>query len=279
MYSNDSDLGRPRLAQRRRLSKPAPDAARSSPPTLLQQALKIFYRSTVGEPDLDVELPSEGRLRMRNLVHRGTQRPVFKVTSLKLDRVVHCESILEVDAVLRLDIHPEVTSYAEQPVRLQYLEAGKWRRHIPDFAVLTTAGELVLLEVKFERDLSDEVRRRTGKLQNMLAKLGVNYRLITQREIQQGNILQNAHRLLRRARHTVSDAQLLRTVETLRRSRDLPLAAFGWNTPNSQEAVCIAQLILRGHVAFHIDELLTSVTRVWLVEAAGQGVGERHAAR
>jgi len=204
---------------------------------------------------------------MRNLVHRGAQRPVFKTTSVKLRRVVQCESALEHEAALILDVSPVVQAFAEQPVRIHYRTEDSWRSHIPDFVVLV-ADRLTFVEIKFEKDADAEVGDRTRLLEAQLGVLGAGYCLLTERHLRQGDHVQSALRVLRRARHAISEAQLLATLEKLRTVDRLPLAAFGWSIANSQEAVGIARLIMSGHAAIDSQGLLSDRSCVWLAPAA-----------
>lgn len=229
---------------------------------LFESSLRRLRQSATRTSDVRIELPDEGAVRMRNLVHRGTQRPVFKVSSLTIGRVVQCESLLEVDAVLCLDAHPGSAYFSEQPLRIHYLHDGAWRSHVPDLAVLTH-GKLVLVEVKFDKDVTDDIVARTTHLTLSLSRLGVDYRLINEDSIRQGHAVQNAHRLLRRARHAAEEVDLLYVLEHVRCRDDLTLEDFDWDVPSSREASCIAQLILRGLAQVQTAELLTGALRVW----------------
>lgn len=240
--------------------------------TQLKRLLAMLQRSAEGTPDLRIDLPRGEALRMRTLVHRGTQRPVFKVASVKLDRVVQCESILECEAGLLLDVCPQVRVFGEQPVRVHYLIEGQWRSHIPDFAVLSD-GVLTLLEIKFQKDVDDEVLARTRWMEDALGRLGANYRLLTETHIRQGNVVQNALRVLRRARHAVCEPQLLQALEKLREVGQLPLAAFGWSVADSLEAVCIAQLIARGQATVDAWAPLSETSYVRLADASNEEEG------
>jgi hypothetical protein len=230
---------------------------------LLADALLQAQRGAESTHDLRLDLPPPGDVRIRNLVHRGAPRPVFKTTSVKLGRVVQCESALEHEAALLLDVSPVVNAFAEQPVRIHYLFENGWRSHIPDFAVLV-ADQLTFVEIKFEKDVATEVRDRTRSLEWQLGALGVGYRLLTERDLREGYYVQNALRVLRRARHAISKVQLLATLEKLRAVDRVPLAAFGWSVADSQEAVGIAQLIMSGHAAIDPHAPLSDRTCVWL---------------
>lgn len=236
------------------------------PDMLCQQSLAVVALSAAGSKEMRIELPRDGAVRMRTLVHRGTQRPVFKVPSVKLDRVVQCESILEADTALLLDVHPSVVSFAEQPARLHYPLGGLWRSHIPDFAV-QSGGRITFVEVKFEKDVSDEVKERTDRMKATLGRLAADYRLLTEAHIRDGHALQNAVRLQRRARHAVSEVQLLQTHEALRAAGGTTLATFGWSEQGSLEAVCIAKLVIQGKASVDTNRPLTNHSRVWLSSA------------
>lgn len=239
---------------------------------LLAHALLQVRRGAPSTQALRIDLPSSGEVRIRNLVHRGAPRPVFKTTSIKLGRVVQCESALEHEAALLLDVSPAVQAFAEQPVRIHYPAQGGGRSHIPDFAVLV-ADRLMFVEIKFEKDVDAEVRERTRLLKEQLGTLGADYRLLTERQLRQGECVQNALRVLRRARHAISEAQLLATLEKLRAVDRVPLAAFGWSVADSEEAVGIAQLIMSGHAAIDQHGPLSDRTCVWLVRDAARAGG------
>ncbi|HRP71750.1 MAG TPA: TnsA endonuclease N-terminal domain-containing protein [Luteimonas sp.] len=256
----------------RRRKRQASPSALTPADMQLRRSLHILASNAVSASDLRVELPPEDVVRIRNLVSRATQRAVFKMTSIKLARVVQCESILESDVVLRLDSNPGVTSYAEQPVRIHYLMDGVWRSHIPDF-VLLSGDQLIVIEVKYEKDVDDEVRERTRWMEGALARLGVEYRLLTEMHIRQGDAVQNALRLLRRARHPASDEHLLQAYDVLRQAGNLPLSAFGWHLPDSLNAICIAQLVVRGRAMVEKNAPLTGESMVWPIEDKGQGQG------
>ena len=233
---------------------------------LLAKALAQTQRGANATDWLRMDLPPPGELRIRNLVHRGAPRPVFKTTSVKLNRVVQCESALEHEAALLLDVSPAVHAYAEQPARIHYRDQHTWRSHIPDF-VAFVADRISFIEIKFERDVDGEVRHRTALMQERLAALDAGYCLMTERHVRQGNHVQNAQRVLRRARHTITEVQRLATLEKLRGVQRVPLAAFGWCVADSHDAVGIAQLIMSGHAATDGHGPLSDRSCVWLSES------------
>lgn len=267
------------------LSNLAPTARRPTSPStadaplglarqrLLANAILQLQQGAPSTQALRLDLPPPGEVRIRNLVHRGAPRPVFKTTSVKLGRVVQCESALEHEVALLLDVSPAVQAFAEQPVRIHYQVEGEWRSHIPDF-VLLVSDRLTFVEIKFEKDVDVEVSERTRLLEGKLGGLGASYGLLTEHHLRQGNHIQNALRVLRRARHAISEVQLLATLEKLRSVGRIPLAAFGWSVADSLEAVGIAQLIMSGHASIDTEGPVSDRTWVWIAsDAACAGGG------
>lgn len=199
---------------------------------------------------LVAKLPGPGELRVRKIVHRGAPRPVTKVPSIKLQRIVQCESVLEAELALILDACPGVSWFAEQPVVLGYLLQGERKHHVPDFAV--QAGETQeLVEVKFDRDVNDAVLARTAMLVDLLAPYGIGYRLVSEGSIRAGSALGNARKLLLRGREVPSRVWSLQVYETVRASGTVPLGEFGWDRPQSCDAAGVARQILDG--CLHLD--------------------------
>lgn len=238
---------------------------------LLTRALLNLQLCSNSSKGVCIELPAIGKIRMRNLVHRGAQRPVSKATSVKLDRVVHCESALELEAFLLLEVSPSVQAFAEQPVCIRYMQGNEWRSHIPDFAMLM-GGRVTFIEVKFSKDVDEQVSDRTRLMEGLLHNFGVGYRLVTEKEIRSGVYVENAMRVLRRARHAISEVQHLATLQTLRSVNRVPLAAFGWSVADSKAAIGVAKLIMSGHAEIDENILLSDRSCVWLAKG-GQSEG------
>ena len=72
----------------------------------------------------------------------------MKYPSLKLGRMVACESLLEGDLVILLEFSPGVLSYQEQPARIEYWDGERMREYFPDFEVCLSDGTQAHLEVK-----------------------------------------------------------------------------------------------------------------------------------
>ena len=91
--------------------------------------------------------PEPGQVRSRKVVSRSNARSHGEIPQLKIGRMIHWESINELNAFRLLDCDPNVTSYSEQPCQIVYVWGGVERVHYPDILVKTNAGKQ-LWEVK-----------------------------------------------------------------------------------------------------------------------------------
>lgn len=200
--------------------------------------------------------PGAGQVRVRRLIHRGAPRPISKFLSVTLGRSVHCESSLEIDAALMLDACPTVTSFCEQAVTLHYFDGNAWRWHIPDFIV--AAGSIrEFIEVKFHRDIDDEVLDRTRLLVKLLEQFGYGYRLLSEKTLRTGVALANARALLVRGREEVPHLWALCAHEKVRNGGPLTLGSLGWNIPGKPEGCWIARLIISGSLSTDLGVALS----------------------
>ena len=79
-----------------------------------------------------------------------------KFPSRKNGRMVHHEGLLELDAIYLFEASPQIVRYREQPVTIKYPDGARLRRYTPDFELVLTTGEVVLIEVKPMRSLKDD---------------------------------------------------------------------------------------------------------------------------
>jgi hypothetical protein len=86
--------------------------------------------------------------RAREIVRRTGGIVRGKFPSRKNGRMVHHEGMLELDAIYLFETSQRIVRYREQPETIHYPDGKKLRRYTPDFELLLTSGELVLIEVK-----------------------------------------------------------------------------------------------------------------------------------
>ena len=85
--------------------------------------------------------------------------------SLKMDRRIGCESLLESDMACLLEVDSHVISYREQPVGPDWHDGYGWTAGTArDFWVVTTEGPY-LLEVKSATELADPQAATTARQQ------------------------------------------------------------------------------------------------------------------
>ena len=78
----------------------------------------------------------------------GSRGEAISLRSDKLDRIVACESGMELRVFTWLERSEEVRSYQEQPIAIPYAAGGRDRLYYPDAVVWDREGRLVVVEVK-----------------------------------------------------------------------------------------------------------------------------------
>ena len=94
-------------------------------------------------------------MKSRKITNSGGNKVIGKFPSLKLNKVVWYESLLERDYLYLLEFDPDVVSFREQPGRIYYIRDGKKRRYTPDLLVQRRDGTHIV-EVKPKEKLADE---------------------------------------------------------------------------------------------------------------------------
>jgi len=104
------------------------------------------------------------------------------------------ESTLERDFMLLVEFDPDVLTYEEQPVRIDYLSAdGQARHYTPDILATyrqipnsTTLKPPLLAEIKYRRDLFEqwqELKPKFRAARRYAKEQGWNFKIITEVEI------------------------------------------------------------------------------------------------
>lgn len=74
--------------------------------------------------------------RVRRVISRSTSRTVYKFPSIRLKRVIYCESSIELDYCFLLDSdHGDKPNFKEQPGKIAYCIDGRRHTYTPDFLV------------------------------------------------------------------------------------------------------------------------------------------------
>lgn len=93
----------------------------------------------------------------RNAVTRSQRGFRTQYPSLKLGRMVECESLLEGDLVRLLEFSSGVSHYQEQPALIRYWDEERMRDYYPDFEAVLLDGTRIHLEAKHSRNLLNPI--------------------------------------------------------------------------------------------------------------------------
>jgi TnsA endonuclease N terminal/TnsA endonuclease C terminal len=130
---------------------------------------------------------------VRNIPKNHRSVTGFVASGVKANQAAF-ESTLERDFMLLAEFDPDVLSYEEQPVRIDYLSAdGRVRHYTPDILVTyrqtstsTTLKPPLLAEVKYRRDLFERWRELKPKFRaarRYAKEQGWIFKIITEVEI------------------------------------------------------------------------------------------------
>lgn len=132
----------------------------------------------------------------RNALTRSSRGFRMKFPSVKLGRMVECESLLEADAVRLLEFSPGVLSFQEQPAHIHYWDGENMRDYYPDFQLNLSDGRLVYLEIKRSEELATlALKNKFSAIARHYAESGKHFRIATEQEIRKEPLQTNLRRL------------------------------------------------------------------------------------
>ncbi|HEY9204988.1 MAG TPA: TnsA endonuclease N-terminal domain-containing protein [Candidatus Methanoperedens sp.] len=141
----------------------------------------------------------------RNITNRtGFKKTVGKFPSLKMRRTVMWESQIERDFLYLLEFDADVLSFYEQPVEILYAHKTKTGRYFPDLYVERRSCK-ELIEIKPSSKLNDpknKIKFLAGE--EYCRRRGWIFRVVTDDNIREGNLLKNVKLLNRYAAVDVS---------------------------------------------------------------------------
>ncbi len=127
----------------------------------------------------------------RNIKHSRVKN-LFKFASLKNHASLTLESSLEFDACFHFEYSKSVSAFEAQPIGFYYQYYGKSLPYTPDFLVSSADGKQIYYEVKCSKEASDpEVKHRFRHKQQACIELGIELRLVTERQLHKGPLLNN----------------------------------------------------------------------------------------
>lgn len=150
---------------------------------------------------------------VRKIRNTGSKKHIGTFPSEKNGRPIDWESLLERDYIYLLEFDRGVKSYTEQPLTLTTRYNGKNYKYTPDVLVVRDK-KTILVEVKpknkLMRLLEDDVfKRKVEAANNYCSENGYKFVVVTDEEIQAGNLLTNVKRLFKFSRIVVPSADFL----------------------------------------------------------------------
>jgi hypothetical protein len=224
-----------------------------------------WYRATDEAPAEDMVLrvwtPEGKDPRARKVIHRGGGGRRRKFASQKVGRFIHCESSLEYDLSLLLEIDPDIESFCEQPMEIHYRLNGEIHEHVPDQLVHWKDTSCVI-ESKFRIEAEEPaVAARSALLARDLPLLGLGYRVLTEERIKKEPRLRNAEDIRYAGRQSIDDQTRSRILALV--DSHTPVTWGGAITGELGERgrEPLARLVREGVLWFDIEQELLPSTR------------------
>jgi TnsA endonuclease N terminal len=143
--------------------------------------------------------------------------------SRKCGRPVSFESLIERDAIILFEFSRGVSGFREQPYSVHYTLNGRTRKYTPDFELILASGAVLLVEVKPEERANEPTEfQRLARIASHFAERGIPFRILTDKQIRQRDLLFNLNGLI-----PYRDASLPDFQRRLLQSR-LPDAPVAW---------------------------------------------------
>ncbi|MBO0129642.1 hypothetical protein [Agrobacterium burrii] len=129
--------------------------------------------------------------------------PGWHPTRKSVRGIVRTREPLMADAMIHVDTNPFNVAVAEFPVAVGYPTAsGKYREHVPDFAVRRRDGSVVVIDVMpfYVQRYLGWPEHRTLQMVKVFAELGAEYRLLDERTLHMRPLIDNLRLMWRHKR-------------------------------------------------------------------------------
>ena len=210
-------------------------------------------------------------MSVRNPVTRRHKSMCCLVPSLKMGRMIRCESMLEGDAVGIFDHSTDVRAFMEQPCTEHVFGDGKLFRYTPDFQLILINGAEEYIEIKLEKNLrSPKLKRRLNQIAKHFEKTGRRFRIMTDLEIRNKPLRRNLKLHSYHARTLPPNFEFESKIQALSEIHGL---TFGIARAILQDNQAVMRLISRGCLAHDTSTVLTDITPLTFVSKEA-----RHAA-
>jgi hypothetical protein len=147
---------------------------------------------------------------------KGSRKNLGKFCSVKSNRVLWYESLLEMNLMYLLDFDPDVKCFKEQPCRIHYVLDGRQRSYTPDILVLRSELRQII-EVKPASKVTTAANQRLFQAVSPICdREGFSFIVATDGMIMQQPRLDNIKALWRYARTSLRPQHQIYCEEFLR---------------------------------------------------------------
>jgi hypothetical protein len=225
-----------------------------------------LVRARLGDSPVDglaIEWPPTFPGRARNVITRSGRRRRYIVPCFRHgDREAHGEAVEEAAAFILLDACPGV-EFQEQPARFTFQWCGKTCQHFPDLLVASN-DRVEFWECKRAEESQDFwIKKRTERLQELLAPLHIGYRVVSGLELFDEGFLDNAKRIRRFAKHSVSPSSEAEARAQLDLHGALGFQQLAERLRSSSPTDDLMAMIYRGNVVTNMGIKLTRLSQLY----------------
>ena len=203
----------------------------------------------------------ETTIPVRKVVTRKHIGMRLLVPSIKMRRMVQCESMLEADAVLLFDWSNDIVAFEEQPCFEFPTQDGKPFRYTPDFLTRHVDGSETYIEVKpLEKLRSPKLRGRLNCVAEHFARSSCCFKVLSEDALRNESIRVNHRLLAYHARPLPSNLYFWSLVDELACTGEV---SFGRMCEVLGEPRLALQLLGNRHFVFDIRTQLKDSTLVF----------------
>lgn len=142
-------------------------------------------------------------MKRRVLGKQSAVRSTVTGYNNNLKTAVLLESTLEVDYYRMMEFTlPEGATLEMQPEHIELVIDGKRIRYTPDAKITMPDGRIIMIEIKYEKDIHvPRTRQKLIKAKWKYASMGMQFEVMTEREIRKGHQAENFSHLLAALHH------------------------------------------------------------------------------
>lgn len=180
-------------------------------------------------------------------ITNGGRKVIGKFPSIKNNSMIWWESQLERDFLYLLEIDPDVISYGEQPLKIEYFADGKIHKYTPDVRVIRS-NKKQIVEVKDEKKAKEEEYVKLfRKVAPICRREGYEFIVVTDREIRVQPRLNNIKLIYKYAKTPVTTAHQILLYEMFANRETLAMGEIIKEfASKGMRAATVYALIFRG---------------------------------